>query len=324
MVDSPSTAPQGQLPWLLGTDGSKCAGPAATWTARNAPGRAPGIRVAAVWSIPTVAAPALMGAGPPIYDVAEIRTSTGRVVDETVDELRRELGDDEADIEVAGVVLEGSPAAALLDASEHASLLVLGSRGHGGFSRLVLGSTSTQCATHAIRPTVIVPTDAPVGEVGRIVVAVDGSEHSMEALRWAQRFATPECTIDCVTVRNIAPGIGGIDHFAGPVNRDSLRRWFDRIVDRADREEVARRDGAATPPLVRHLLDGDPRTELALKAEDGDLLVVGARGHGAVGAAILGSVSTWLLHHVQRPIVVVPGPSDDESGEPAEDDPTAS
>jgi hypothetical protein len=45
---------------------------------------------------------------------------------------------------------------------------------------------------------------------------------------------------------------------------------------------------------------------LAEQAEEVDLVVVGARGHGAVGAALLGSVSTWLLHHVHRPIAVVP------------------
>ncbi len=39
---------------------------------------------------------------------------------------------------------------------------------------------------------------------------------------------------------------------------------------------------------------------------------MGARGHGAIGSAILGSVSTWLLHQVQRPMVVVPHPIDDD------------
>ena len=40
---------------------------------------------------------------------------------------------------------------------------------------------------------------------------------------------------------------------------------------------------------------------------------MGAHGHGAIGSAILGSVSTWLLHQVERPMVVVPHPADDDS-----------
>ena len=50
----------------------------------------------------------------------------------------------------------------------------------------------------------------------------------------------------------------------------------------------------------------DVETALATAAEGNDLVVLGARGHGAVGAALLGSVSSWMLHHVHRPIVVVP------------------
>jgi len=58
--------------------------------------------------------------------------------------------------------------------------------------------------------------------------------------------------------------------------------------------------------LEREFVRGTPRSALAAQAEHADLVVVGARGHGAVGAALLGSVSTWLLHHLHRPIAVVP------------------
>ncbi len=50
----------------------------------------------------------------------------------------------------------GGAAAVLLDTAESASLLVVGNRGRGGFTRLLLGSTSHQCATHAVTPTAIV------------------------------------------------------------------------------------------------------------------------------------------------------------------------
>ena len=53
-------------------------------------------------------------------------------------------------------------------------------------------------------------------------------------------------------------------------------------------------------------VEGAARPELQRMSESADMLVMGERGHGAIGAALLGSVSTWLLHHVHVPIVIVP------------------
>ena len=59
------------------------------------------------------------------------------------------------------IVRHGSAAAELVRASEGARLLILGSRGHGGFHGLLLGSVSTTCAAHARCPVLIVHGDAP-------------------------------------------------------------------------------------------------------------------------------------------------------------------
>ena len=59
-------------------------------------------------------------------------------------------------IEIERHVVEGAPATVLVDESRHADLLVVGSRGHGGFAGLLLGSVSQQCAQHAACPVVIV------------------------------------------------------------------------------------------------------------------------------------------------------------------------
>jgi len=58
--------------------------------------------------------------------------------------------------------------------------------------------------------------------------------------------------------------------------------------------------------LEREFIRGTPRSSLASEADGADLVVLGARGHGAVGSALLGSVSTWILHHVHLPVAVVP------------------
>jgi nucleotide-binding universal stress UspA family protein len=103
---------------------------------------------------------------------------------------------------------EELPAKILIKASKGADLLVVGSRGHGGFSGLLLGSVSQQCARHAHCPVVIVPLaeaaesndrcgeSGPGQELsprtpssGQIVVGVDGSEDSLYALDWTARQA---------------------------------------------------------------------------------------------------------------------------------------
>jgi nucleotide-binding universal stress UspA family protein len=64
-------------------------------------------------------------------------------------------------VEIKRSVVEGHPAAALLDAAKEADLLVVGSRGRGGFAGLLLGSVGEQCAHHAPCPVVIVRSKRP-------------------------------------------------------------------------------------------------------------------------------------------------------------------
>jgi len=61
------------------------------------------------------------------------------------------------DVEVEERVVRGAPAQALLEAAAGADLLIVGSRGRGGFTGLLLGSVSQQCAQHATCPVVLVP-----------------------------------------------------------------------------------------------------------------------------------------------------------------------
>jgi nucleotide-binding universal stress UspA family protein len=69
--------------------------------------------------------------------------------------VREALGE-VADVEITLSTVEDDPAPALLAAAQNAELLIVGSRGHGGFAELLLGSVSQQCAHHAPCPLVIV------------------------------------------------------------------------------------------------------------------------------------------------------------------------
>jgi nucleotide-binding universal stress UspA family protein len=85
-------------------------------------------------------------------DVSAVRGAADQLLEDATNDVNRE--DDGVEIERR--VVEGAPGAVLVEESREADLLVVGSRGHGGFVGLLLGSVSRQCAHHAECPVVIV------------------------------------------------------------------------------------------------------------------------------------------------------------------------
>jgi nucleotide-binding universal stress UspA family protein len=75
----------------------------------------------------------------------------------TLERALADAGDRTAGVDVEPVVREGAPARVLLEEADDADLLVVGSRGLGGFRGLLLGSVSQQCSHHAPCPVVVVP-----------------------------------------------------------------------------------------------------------------------------------------------------------------------
>ncbi len=295
VVESKSSRRIERGTWVVGLDGSDCATNALEWAASNADGRASSIELVTAWQTP-IAGAYPMSAPVMVVDDIEFHDAAAHDVAEVAAEFGQRLT-----LPVTASVGHGGPAQVLLEASESAALLVIGSRGRGGFTRLLLGSTSTQCATHASVPTIVVPGDAEPTAVETVVVGCDGSPNSMEALRWAIDFAPPGGTVVVVWVWDATPLAVGADTFFFPDASDLAAERFHHLVD-----TVAAQARVRNVTLEREFVRGTPRSALAAQGEHADLVVVGARGHGAVGAALLGSVSTWLLHHLHRPIAVVP------------------
>ena len=287
--------------WDVGVDGSPASRHAALWAAQHVDGRGTALHLLTAWHAPFFAPLAVWGAA--------AASSTGSFEAHTREQLDRLAGElrSSVDVAVETIVCRGGAAASLLDAAGHGSLLVIGSRGRGGFSRLALGSTSTQCATHAEIPTAVIPHSAPIGGARNIVVGVDGSANSIAAARWAIDFADPNATIECIMTWDVTPLVASEQAFAIPETTDIVQRRFHAQV--ADlRNSTDRRD----IDIVDRFEEGLPRTVLSDAAHHSDLFVMGARGQGAISSLLLGSVSSWLLHHVDRPIVVVP-PDETES-----------
>jgi nucleotide-binding universal stress UspA family protein len=138
---------------VCGVDGSPGADAALAWAAAEARLRGAKLRIVHAWHLPA----ATYGSGgfvPPVgmtwEDDLEAAARTG--LDKKVDDAAELL----AGIEVERRLGEGPAATVLTQAAEGADLLVVGSRGLGGFKELLLGSVGHQCAQHAPCPVVIV------------------------------------------------------------------------------------------------------------------------------------------------------------------------
>ncbi|MDJ0324749.1 universal stress protein [Cryobacterium sp. PH31-AA6] len=130
---------------VVGVDGSAQSQAALKWAITEAQLRQAQIRLVTAWSYPPMASAVADG----VFDDA-FRKASARTLAEAVDAVT------DAGVDVTGNVVENTPAAALLDAANDADLLVVGSRGHGGFTGLLLGSVSTHLAHHAPCPVLIV------------------------------------------------------------------------------------------------------------------------------------------------------------------------
>jgi nucleotide-binding universal stress UspA family protein len=138
---------------IVGVDRSAGAEEALRFAFEEAQLRGGTLRAIHAWQFGYIGAPSLEGAVPVLgAGLDEHRSAAGAVLDAMV----REAIPDAGDVEIERRVVEGAAAAVLVEESRGADLLVVGSRGHGGFAQLLLGSVSQQCAHHAECPVVIV------------------------------------------------------------------------------------------------------------------------------------------------------------------------
>ena len=145
---------------VVGVDGSAGAAQALEWAVAEAGLRNASLHVVHAWMVPlidaipdawVIEAPTM---GPTDEEVYEHLSAAARkVLDEALDQARAL----EPEPEVVGELTEMRAAPALIAAAGDADLLVVGSRGRGGFKGLLLGSVSAQCVHHAPCPVVIVP-----------------------------------------------------------------------------------------------------------------------------------------------------------------------
>jgi nucleotide-binding universal stress UspA family protein len=138
---------------VVGVDSSEGAKAALRFALDEAKLRQATLRVVHTWQFGYIGVRGIEGYSPVAgADLGELRRSA----EVALDAVLHEVAPDANGVAIERHVSEGAPATILVDESRKADLLVVGSRGHGGFAGLLLGSVSQQCAHHASCPVVIV------------------------------------------------------------------------------------------------------------------------------------------------------------------------
>ncbi|MDZ7733133.1 MAG: universal stress protein [Acidimicrobiia bacterium] len=133
----------------------------------------------------------------------------------------------------------------------------------------------------------------------RIVVGVDGSDCSIEALRWAvEEGRLRDATVEALHAWHI-PYLG-LPGVSPPYPEDEFVAYATRVLD-----DAVNAAGDVHAPIERRVVRGHPANELIEASRRADLVVVGSHGHGGVAGTLLGSVSQRVVMHAECPVVVI-------------------
>ncbi|MGW5268737.1 universal stress protein [Rhodococcus sp. NPDC003994] len=281
-----STSTGGRGPVVVGVDGSAEAEDAVSWAADVA-GRQ-GLNLVLLTAV-----------APGVHVTATVDSPPGSTADAVLSRARRvatdRLGDARLRIDVESD--HGTPAGVLVDRSETASLVVVGTRGLGEFTGGLSGSVSTAVATHARCAVAVVPAGT-ARATGPVVVGVDGTANSMPALRLAfttaaargERLVAVHAWSD-VDLHLEPDAWSRTEEGEQAALAESLAGWSEEFPT-VDVERVVVRDR--------------PVRELVARSASASTVVVGRRGRGGFRSLLLGSTSRAVLHSVEVPVVVVP------------------
>lgn len=206
-----------------------------------------------------------------------------RIARDVADETVRGLS-------VTLVTGELSPAELLVRESASASLVVLGNRGHGGFSGLLIGATAVTVAARARCPMVVMGGPDELGS-GPVVVGVDGTPACDAALGFALAEASLRGT-----------GLTVVHGLVSPTGKGVARDDVAEVIAERIAGECARYPDVK---VVQEFVADTPGQALLDQATSARLAVVGSGRRIGYRGALLRSTSRYLLHHAPCPVAVV-------------------
>lgn len=286
---------------VCAVDGSDASKTAAKWAANTAVKRGIPLRLVSSYSMPQFLYAEGMVPPQELYEDLEAETL------EKIEEAKKVAVDFVPGVDVSHQIEEGSPIDMLLDLSEQCTMIVMGSRGLGGLSGMVMGSVSAAVVSHASCPVVVVREDNHVTEetkYGPVVVGVDGSGVSQKAIENAFKEASARGA-ELIAVHTwmdmqVQASLAGlsaaqqqwqvVEEEQNALLGQRLAGWHERYPD-VKVTKVVTRDRP-----VRALADA---------SEGAQLLVVGSHGRGGFKGMLLGSTSRALLQAAPCPMMVV-------------------
>ncbi|MEU4849133.1 universal stress protein [Streptomyces gilvosporeus] len=277
-------------PVVVGTDGSAGAAPAVLWAAEEAAARNRPLHIVHATGIDDWGGGLSSDAVRLILDAAP----------GLVDQAAKQATDRVPDLQVTTAVSQDSATVSLLQAAGEDGTIVVGSRGLGGFSALLLGSVGLRTAARAQGPVVVVR-GAEQPSTGSVVAGVR-DERDLDAVRFAATTAGHrKASLRLLSAwtysqyaESMVPMVEAVREVAEAAATASAR-----IVDSV-REEFP--DLSVTDDVVRV---PSPAGALVEASAHADLLVVARKPRQPVGAA-LGRVTHAVLHHAHCPVAVIP------------------
>ena len=274
-------------PVVAGADGSPESLRAVQWAAREAALRGTSLRIVAIASMPPRMSP-----NPATHD-----TVAGHIEEAATEALSTAAS--QATTAAPGVAVEttliehASPATALAGTGQDATMLVLGSRGAGGFTALLLGSVSRYAATHAACPVVVVREETASAH-REIVVGVPDPAEATAALDFAfGAAALRQARLVAMHARSRSP-FSGHDEPA-----EEEQRTLDALL-------ASWREKYPDVPASAEIVHAHPGRVLAGASARADLVVLGRHPRGAGHGPGVGSVTHAVFSHAHGPVVSVP------------------
>ncbi|AIT62052.1 universal stress protein [Corynebacterium doosanense] len=286
---------------VVAVDGSAASNNAVRWAANTAMKRGLPLRLATSYTMPQYLY--AEGMVPPDELFSDLQSESMEKI-----EAARAIAHDVApEILIGHTVAEGSPIDLLLEMSSDVTMLVLGSRGLGGLSGMVMGSVSAAVVSHAHCPVVVVRENNNVTEAtkyGPVVVGVDGSDVSQQATEVAFEEASARGA-DLVAVHTwmdmqAQSSLAGLS--AAQTQWEEIeQQQADLLSERLEPLMEQYPDVSVKKVITRDR----PVRALAEQAEGAQLLVTGSHGRGGFRGMLIGSTSRALLQSAPCPMMVV-------------------
>lgn len=296
---------------IVGVDGSPSSMEAVRWAARDAEMRNVALKIVHVVA-PIVTGAAQGWPGVPIpADYAQLQEEQAAQAIEQAHSAAVAAAPSHSDL-ISSEVLHEPTVPALVELSKHAELLVVGCRGHGGLTQILLGSISAGVAHYAHCPVAVIHHDEPAttpSPDAPVVVGIDGSPTSElaaeiafdEASRRGVGLVAVHAWSDMNSVGIARVGWAPIEWRNIKVQEEEL--LAERLCGWADRypDVVVNKDVVCDQPALR----------LLRQAEKAQLIVVGSHGRGGFPGILLGSVSTAVVNAARIPVIIARTPRDD-------------